>query len=154
MAAQNGIIIVDTNIVFSALLNPNSKFTDILLKPESRIEFYSTTSLLSEIESHKNKIKKISGYTDSELQFLTRIITTRIKFFEPKLLPEETLLYAERICRSIDPNDSEFVALTEHTNGLLWTGDKKLIKGLLKKGWDKFISTEAVTILNYLGTRL
>ncbi len=36
----------------------------------------------------------------------------------------------------------EFVALTEHIRGRLWTGDKELIKGLKRKKWDKLISTE------------
>jgi hypothetical protein len=32
--------------------------------------------------------------------------------------------------------------LAEHIKGKLWSGDKELQKGLIKKGWNKFISTE------------
>ena len=35
-----------------------------------------------------------------------------------------------------------FVALTNHINGKLWTGDKKLISGLKKKRYLKTISTD------------
>lgn len=142
MIGSNRTVIVDTNIVFSALLNPNSKFADALLKPETLIKFYSTASLIAEIENHKSKIKKISSYSDSELQFLIRVLTSRIRIFDPNLIPLETLTHIESLCLDIDLDDSEFVALTEHTDGVLWTGDKKLIKGLLKKGWDKFVTTE------------
>jgi hypothetical protein len=34
------------------------------------------------------------------------------------------------------------VALTEHIKGRLWSGDKELQKGLTKKGWNKFITTD------------
>jgi predicted nucleic acid-binding protein len=32
--------------------------------------------------------------------------------------------------------------LTNHLNGILWTGDKQLINGLSKKGYHQTISTE------------
>lgn len=39
-------VVVDTNIVFSALLDPQSNFADALLEPKSKNRFYSTTSLV------------------------------------------------------------------------------------------------------------
>ncbi len=54
-------IVVDTNIVFSAILNTNSKIGIILLQPKSRLNFYSTERLSYEIEEHNEKIKKISN---------------------------------------------------------------------------------------------
>jgi predicted nucleic acid-binding protein len=44
--------------------------------------------------------------------------------------------------RDVDEDDCEFVALTDHIIGKLWSGDKQLVKGLLKKNWNNFISTE------------
>jgi len=142
MVAQNRITIVDSNIVFSALLNPHSNFADALLKPKSKNKFYSTTSLVLEIERHKTKIKKIAGYSEEEFQFLYRVITSKIKFFNSNLIPSETLDYANDLCNDIDVDDSEFIALTEHVHGCLWTGDKKLKKGLLNKRWDRFVTTD------------
>ncbi|MBX2917171.1 MAG: hypothetical protein KF856_18025 [Cyclobacteriaceae bacterium] len=134
------IIVVDTNIVFSAILDPQSNFAETLLKPKSKNRFYSTTSLILEIDRHKAKIKKLAGYSEEEFQFLYRQITSKIKFYNPNLIPSEILSYAHNLCHDIDLEDTEFVALTEHIRGNLWSGDKKLKKGLANKGWSKFVS--------------
>lgn len=133
-------VVVDTNIVFSALLDPQSNFADALLEPKTKNRFYSTTSLVLEIDKHKPKIKKIAGYSEEEFQFLYRQITSKIKFYNPNLIPSEILSYAHNLCHDIDSEDTEFVALTEHIRGNLWSGDKKLKKGLANKGWSKFVS--------------
>lgn len=47
----------------------------------------------------------------------------------------------------MDDDDTEFVALTDHIHGRLWSGDRELQKGLKSKGWNKFISTTDLTEL-------
>jgi predicted nucleic acid-binding protein len=135
-------IVVDTNIAFSAILNTNSQIARIFLQPKTRFNFYSTEQLLTEIEEHKSKLKRISKFTDADLTRSIFLITHRIRFINIGLIPKEKYLFAETLTHDVDIDDTEFVALTEHINGKFWSGDKTLRNGLVKKKWNKFVSTE------------
>ena len=58
------------------------------------------------------------------------------------MISQEILVEARDIVIDIDENDALFIALTNHINGVLWTGDKKLVSGLKKKNYLKTISTD------------
>ncbi len=135
-------IVIDTNITFSAILNTNSRIARILLHPRSTFNFYSTNQLLNEIEEHKGKIKQLSDYSDHELTRITKLITGKIRFINVRLISRESFKQAETLTFDVDIDDTEFVALTEHIKGKLWTGDQELQRGLIKKGWNKFINTD------------
>jgi predicted nucleic acid-binding protein len=135
-------IVVDTNIVFSAILNTDSKIARILLHPVRRLNFYSTEHLLLEILEHKGKIQKISNYSDETLEKVISLLTHKIRFINLKLIPRESYEFAKNLTHDIDIDDTEFVALTEHIKGKLWSGDKELQSSLLKKGWNKFSTTD------------
>jgi predicted nucleic acid-binding protein len=135
-------VVVDTNIIFSAILNSNSKISRIILQPKSRLNLYSTNQLEYELAEHWGKLKKISKYSDIELQQVSSLIISRIRFINVELIPEKLFIKAEKLTGDIDIDDTEFVALTEHVRGRLWTGDKELIKGLRKKNWNYPLSTD------------
>jgi len=135
-------IVVDTNIVFSAILNTNGKIARVLLQPKSRHNFYSTEQLSYEIGKYKGEIKDISNYSEPELERVVTLITSKIRFINIRLIPKESYEFAESLTKDIDIDDTEFVALTEHIRGKFWSGDKKLKTGLTKKGWGEFTSTD------------
>jgi predicted nucleic acid-binding protein len=140
-------IVVDTNIVFSAMLNTNSKIAKIILQPKTRLNFYSTETLLLEIEEHSKKLKNISGYTDPEFKRIFEIFTRKIRFINVQLIPKEIYQRSLSLTENVDVDDTEFVALTEHIKGKLWSGDKQLRKGLENKNWNKFISTTDLLLI-------
>jgi len=74
-------IVVDTNIVFSAILSPKSKIVRILFQ-NSEVKFYSTNLLLAEIKKHKNKIIKLSSFSDEEFEQISNFINSRITFID------------------------------------------------------------------------
>lgn len=135
-------VVVDTNIVFSAILNTNSKFSKIILHPKSKLNLYSTEQLEYEIAEHWTKLKKISKYSEIELHKASALIISKIKFISVQLIPRNLFIAIEKLTSDIDIDDTEFVALAEHIRGKLWTGDKELVKGLKKKKWEKLISTD------------
>lgn len=135
-------IVVDTNIAFSALLNTNSKIARIILQPKTSLNFYSTERLLFEINQHREKIKSFTDYTNEELERMISIIANRIRFVNVRFIPNSIYEKSEILTKDIDIDDCEFIALTDHIKGSLRSGDKKLMKGLMKKNWEHFIDTD------------
>lgn len=135
-------IVVDTNIVFSAILNTNGKLSRIILQPKNRMTFYTTNFLYEELNKHKSKLIAISNYSEEDFQRAFTLIAKRIKIINFELIPKKDFENAFELVRNIDENDVEFVALTDHIKGKLWTSDNVLTKGLANKNWNKIITTK------------
>lgn len=140
-------IVVDTNIVFSGLLTPNGKISDIILNSDNKFEFYSPNSVLEELEKHSEKLCNISGLQLYELDFLKRIIFNKIEVINLDIIKQENWNSAIEIVNDIDESDAPFVALCLEINAVLWTGDKKLKNGLSSKGIDWILDTNSIHIL-------
>lgn len=134
-------IIVDSNIVFSAILNSQGKIGQLIINGSKFFKFYTVGLLKDEIEEHKDKILKISGFSKEQFIKSYQTITKRIIFVDAILISDKDLIKAIDLVAEIDENDALFVALTNYLNGKLWTGDKKLITGLKKKRYSKTITT-------------
>ena len=134
-------IVVDTNIVFSAIVNSNSRIAQILLRPKTKLNFYATHQLFDEVQEHKQKIQAISNYSAADLEKAISLICSRIRFIDVRLIPPSVFAKAEQLTADVDIDDTEFVALTEHAKAKLWSGDNRLIAGLQKKKWNKFVTT-------------
>jgi predicted nucleic acid-binding protein len=132
-------VVIDTNIAFSAILNGKSKIANIILKPKSKYNFYSTKQLQIELNNHRVKLQNLSKLNGQEFQVLFDLILSKIKFIDVELIPQKLFQISLKLTQDIDIDDTEFVALTEHCKGKLWSGDKPLKTGLKGKGWNKFI---------------
>lgn len=141
-------IVVDTNIVFSAILNSSGNLGKILIHSKKYFQLYSCHYLKEEIFEHKNKLLKLTKLTERELLELIDLTTRNIEFLIETAIPEKTILKAYELVKDVDENDTIFVALTKHLKGSkLWTGDKKLITGLQKKEFKQIISTAELNAL-------
>ena len=134
-------IIVDTNIVFSALLHSNSRIGGLLLNSKNCFEFYSCKYLQKEIQRHFHRIRSYSHLKEEDLFELIHLIESRIFFIDEQLLPETVILGAKKLVEDVDFDDFAFVAIANYLDALLWTGDKVLIEGLRKKGYRNVITT-------------
>lgn len=131
-------IVIDSNILFSALLSPDNRFRSLLYL--SKHTFYSCNFLFVEIFKHKDKIKAISKLSENEILSQLGNIASKIHFINEETIPREIFNRAHSLCEDTDENDTPFIALSIFLDAYLLTGDKELMRGLEKKGFDKFIS--------------
>jgi predicted nucleic acid-binding protein len=117
-------VIVDTNIVFSALLKSHSLFMDFLLKSQQK--FYISELLIIEIFKHKEKIIEYSELSEEEIARFYYLLLSKIHIFKEELISIGNWRAAHDLCKDIDEADTPFVALTFELDGLLWTNDKIL----------------------------
>ncbi len=140
-------IIVDTNIIFSALLNSESNIGDLIFNSGSYFQFYSCNYMRYEIRKHWIKLKTISKLSDENLEISYIQIISKIKFINEDLIPKEIWLESEEIANKIDINDIDFIAMTKFMKATLWTGDKILFNGLKKNNFKKVLNTSEILIL-------
>ena len=134
-------IIVDTNIVFSAMLNSSGKIGKILLHSKAHFQFYSCDFLKIELLKHRAKLLKLTKLSIMELSELEHLVTANIAFINESLIPAKFLLDAEDLLHDIDLHDTPFVALSKHMKAKLWTGDMELYNGLSAKGENNVVLT-------------
>jgi predicted nucleic acid-binding protein len=140
-------IVVDTNIIFSALLNSNSAISDLLLNSRPYFDFYSCSYMQYEIRKHWEKLKKISKLSEEELQISYMHVLSKIKFLNEEIIPTEIWLTAESIVKDIDIDDVDFVAISIFLKATLWTGDKVLYSGLKVQNFKKLLNTSELLAL-------
>ena len=100
-----------------------------------------------EIEKHWEKLKRISKLSDIELEESRFTLFAKINFINEEFIPPQIWLSAEAISVDIDIDDSDFIALTKHLKGYLWTGDKELYNGLKLKKFKRVYSTTELIAL-------
>ncbi|WP_416440115.1 PIN domain-containing protein [Leeuwenhoekiella sp. A16] len=136
------IVVIDTNIIFSALLSPTGHISNVILSSPNHIQFYAPSFLKEELENHKSKILKISSYSSSEFEYLKLSLFKIIEFIDVENIKPDIWQIAYDITHKIDEDDTPFIALTLALESFLWTGDKKLIRGLKAMNFKKFIDTQ------------
>jgi len=137
-------VVVDTNIIFSGILSPKSTISDLLLNSSDVFEFYAPSYILDELEKHNEKLLKISKISANEIKLLKRILLRKIELIDLDSIKQTTWKNAIELTRNIDEFDTPFIALSLELDSPLWTGDKKLIKGLKQKGIDWILNTEII----------
>ena len=133
-------VVVDTNIIFSTLLNPKSTIGEILMNVQDKFTFFAPELLIDELERYEPKIAAYTKLCRHQLTQIKRMILANLTFVSEELISERSWLKAYELTKDVDEDDTPFVALALELDTNLWTGDKALIKGLQKKGADFLIN--------------
>ena len=134
-------IMVDTNIVFSTLLNTNSRLAGLLLQAPPAVRFYTCDHLRLELLRHRPKLLRLTKLTETALTELQELVVGRIRFINEGLLPAAVFRQAEALTQAIDPDDTPFGTLTLHLGATLWTGDLRLYHGLQSQQFAAVVTT-------------
>jgi len=133
------MIVIDSNIVFSMLLK-NNKFFNILQKENKK--FVIPKFLFVEIFKYKEKISKYSKLYEEEILEVLYEILKSVTIVDEDLISNKSYKIAYDLVKDVDEKDIVFIALCIEFNAQLWTGDKKLIKGLKEKNFLNFYKEE------------
>ena len=112
-------VIVDTNLIFSALISKASKIRDVLF--ENSMTFYAPNFLITEIYKHKDKLINFSKLDESEFYLYFNGIIERIQFLPIDFISIESRQKAYDLCKDIDIKDTPFIALSLEMNIPIWT---------------------------------
>jgi predicted nucleic acid-binding protein len=140
-------IIVDSNVVVSAILNKHSRIGELLIFGRRQFEFFAPTLVKSEIEQHQIRLMKISKLSADEFESVREELFECLTFIPEEEIPYAYWQYSLPIVREVDMDDIAFVALTAYLGGQLWTGDKRLLEAMEQKGYSYGVSTQ--WIYNY-----
>ena len=135
-------LIVDANIVFSAILNTNGKIGDLLINSEKQFDFIAPEFLRLEIRNHYERLSKIGKLTVDQVVEAEYQVCRNITFISEEQIKTTAWLSAQKLVEDIDPKDVSYVAFAKHFKCKLWSGDKALANGLLKKKFRRVITTD------------
>lgn len=108
-------VVVDTNILFSALLRTSSSFAQQILA--SGHDFFVCESAVVELFRHKERIVTLSQLSEEEVVRFFHTLLRRVDLFKEDLIAPSAREQAWAYCRDVDEADTPHVAL-EQGSGL------------------------------------
>jgi predicted nucleic acid-binding protein len=137
-------IVVDTNVAMSAILNPSGKIGALLLSNNKNLEFFAPNLLKVEINRHKVKLMNISKLETSRFEDLREQVLSPRRFISEDQIPFHFWQNSIPFVRDIDMDDIAFIALADYLEAILWTGDKKLLNGIIGRGYKNAFETDEI----------
>lgn len=135
-------IVVDTNIVFSSLLNADSQIHDILFNSQGIFDFYTPEFMEGELGRYSDKISQFSKLDENRMAEAKLRLLRCVNLISENLITEFYWQEALFLTKDVDEDDTPFVALAMQLQCPLWTGDKKLIEGVKMKGFLSIVPTK------------
>ncbi len=118
------LLVVDANVVFSALLK-GGKTLDIFLlnRGYKRFEFVAPEFLMVELKNHADEIVRRTGLSIGKLGKVLTFLEKEIEFVP---FEDFTEMYEEAEQISPDPDDVQYFALALKLKRAIWSNDRAL----------------------------
>ncbi len=132
-------LVIDTNIIFSALLHKKAREFNLIMLGD--LDIYVCQFSTVELFKHKEKLLRFSGLTEDMLLDNYYLILKNLQVIHERDIQKEVWRRASELCADVDPKDTVYVAASMMLDAYLWSGDKMLIDGLTSKGYDRVMTT-------------
>jgi len=134
-------VVVDTNIVFSAILNSNGLIGELLFNSEDQFEFYKSELVIYELAKYKTKLQSLTKMSEQKIDVSINQVLKNIDLISSEAISGTYWKRAYELASDVDEDDTPFLAIAIGIEAAIWTGDKKLINGLRAKGFHDIYST-------------
>ena len=131
-------IVVDSNIIFSALISGKETYLDIFKKNN----VYMLDIVFPELNKYEYHLIRKTKLNQNEFKMFVQMLFEEVVVIPKFAISIENWQNAYMICKNVDEKDSPFVALSLELGIPLWTNDKALCEGIKNKGFDNFVTTE------------
>ena len=139
-------VVIDANIIFSALIKGNPIYIKIL----NNIDAYAPDFIFTELEKYEKRILK-KTHSKQRMKEIIYKIFKKISIIPKVALSKANIKKAYELCKDIDEKDTPYLALALELDAYLWTNDKKLTEKLRKKGFSKILTTDE--LLKIVGSK-
>ncbi len=140
---MNNNVVVDTNVLFSALHSDNPNIRKIL--NNKIFQFFCPNFIFRELFKYKEKLVKNSKLTETEIEELLGILLQKLNFINENHISLGNWIEAYKLCHQVDEKDTPFVALALELEADFWTRDQVLKNALIKKGFTQFFDEKKHT---------
>ena len=131
-------VVVDSNIIFSALISGKEAYLDIF----KRNGVYIPDIVFSELDRYELRLIQKTKLKQTKFKNFVRMLFEEVIVIPKFAISEENWQKAYKICKDIDEKDTPFIALSLELQIPLWTNDKKLLSGVRLKGFDNIVTSE------------
>jgi predicted nucleic acid-binding protein len=135
-------LVVDANIIISCLVKVDGRLGELFLNISPRLDLYGPERLISELTQHRGKIAKLAGVSLDTIAQLEETLLFGITIVPNGSISAQHWEKAFDLVKDVDEDDDQFVALALHLGCPLWTGDKKLVAGLRRKGFKGLVTSD------------
>jgi len=133
--------VVDTNVIFSALLKRESK--ELFILKRSGFRFFIPKVVFIELFKYKEKLFKHSSFSTDEILELFYLVLSNVDVIDEFQIPFKFRKQAYELTKDVDIKDAVFVALALALDAKVWTGDKRLKEHLIRVNKGNLIVTTA-----------